>query len=105
MIDSNLKAWLIEINASPAMTASTIEDKQLKKSMINDLMNIVVPPYWLKNRNMVGTDTCKESKVGMFSLMYDESQNRTYRNGNYLKKYSGQQGSRSSQAKRDFKKY
>lgn len=79
MLDSNLKVWLIEINASPAMMHSTSEDKVLKKNMVNDLMNIIVPPYWLKNRNLVGSDTCKEKKVGMFTLMYDESQNRYFK--------------------------
>ena len=90
MMDESLKVWLIEINASPALTHSTEEDLHLKKNMINDLMNVVVPPYWLKNRSYVGTDTCKEKKVGMFTMIYDESQSRTYRTNNYLKKFSGQ---------------
>ena len=73
LIDANCKCWLVEVNASPALTGSTKEDGIMKKSLINDLCNIVIPPNWLKNKSNVGTDTCKENKVGMFTLLYDES--------------------------------
>ena len=89
LIDSNLKCWLVEVNASPALQGSTPEDTLMKKGLINDLCNIVIPSNWLKSKSNVGSDTCRENKVGMFTLLYDESQNRAYRTGSYLKKYSG----------------
>ncbi len=44
LIDANLKPWLIEVNASPSLSNTTIADYFLKKHVINDLLNIVIPP-------------------------------------------------------------
>lgn len=35
MLDHALKPWLIEVNASPSLTASTPQDYQLKYKMLN----------------------------------------------------------------------
>lgn len=43
LFDSNLKPWLIEINASPSLTTTTPVDKNLKLNLINDVYNIVLP--------------------------------------------------------------
>ena len=43
LLDSNLKPWLIEINASPSLTTTTPVDKNLKMNLINDVYNIVLP--------------------------------------------------------------
>jgi hypothetical protein len=40
----------------------------LKKELINDIFNIVMPNDWLKNKHKVGADTCKDTRVGFFSL-------------------------------------
>lgn len=84
LIDSNLKPWLIEINASPSLTDTTIEDRLLKKSVLNDVFNIVMPADWLKTKANVGTDTCKETRVGSFEVLYDEA-NLKYKNQSYKK--------------------
>ena len=44
IIDSALKVWLIEINASPSMTSTTVEDRITKHELVNDILDIVVPP-------------------------------------------------------------
>ncbi len=44
LIDSNLKPWLLEVNASPSLTTTTKSDLLLKTDLINDVFNIVVPP-------------------------------------------------------------
>ena len=44
IIDNNLKPWLIEVNASPSLSSTTIADRILKYRLINDVMNIVLPP-------------------------------------------------------------
>ncbi len=41
LIDSNLKPWLIEVNASPSLTASTVSDRIMKTMLLNDTFEIV----------------------------------------------------------------
>ena len=43
MLDDTLKAWLIEVNASPSMTATTPNDKRMKVGMLDDLLSIADP--------------------------------------------------------------
>jgi len=44
LIDTNLKPWLIEVNASPSLTTTTESDTILKMGLLNDVFDIVVPP-------------------------------------------------------------
>jgi tubulin polyglutamylase TTLL1 len=74
LIDDNLKPWLIEVNASPSLSATTKTDRYLKMSVINDLFNIVFPPDWGDDKTKTGTNLCKEKQVGGFTLMIDESE-------------------------------
>ena len=73
LIDEALKPWLIEVNASPSLTASTEVDHMLKVGMINDTFNIVAPPNWIDESSKHGANTCKEKQVGNFSLIIDET--------------------------------
>ncbi|CAM9886455.1 unnamed protein product, partial [Heterosigma akashiwo] len=41
MIDSSLKPWLIEVNASPSLSANTEEDYLLKYAMLSDAFDIL----------------------------------------------------------------
>lgn len=41
LIDDNLKPWLIEVNASPSLTANTPEDWALKVGLLDDAMTLV----------------------------------------------------------------
>jgi tubulin polyglutamylase TTLL1 len=43
LLDSNIKPWLIEINASPSLSTTTKKDKELKLNLINDVYRIVLP--------------------------------------------------------------
>jgi tubulin polyglutamylase TTLL1 len=44
IIDEALKPWLIEVNASPSLTSTTVNDRILKYKLINDIISIVLPP-------------------------------------------------------------
>lgn len=41
MIDDQLKPWLIEVNASPSLSANTAQDYQLKCGMLNDMLDVI----------------------------------------------------------------
>ena len=43
MIDENLKPWLIEVNASPSLSASTKPDRVMKEALIDDVFKLVFP--------------------------------------------------------------
>ncbi|ETV74521.1 hypothetical protein H257_11044 [Aphanomyces astaci] len=61
MIDENLKPWLLEVNASPSLSANTPQDYQLKCGMLNDMLDIIDLETKLKT---------KEDRVGGFDLVY-----------------------------------
>jgi len=43
LLDQDCKPWLIEVNCMPSLSTTTVQDKKLKKNLINDLYNVVVP--------------------------------------------------------------
>eukprot|EP00002_Diphylleia_rotans_P029676 TRINITY_DN6056_c0_g3_i1.p1 TRINITY_DN6056_c0_g3~~TRINITY_DN6056_c0_g3_i1.p1 ORF type:complete len:1173 (+),score=242.00 TRINITY_DN6056_c0_g3_i1:66-3584(+) len=45
LIDTNLRPWLIEINASPSMSVDSELDMQIKDKMIEDTIRLVDPPF------------------------------------------------------------
>lgn len=76
LIDSNCKPWLIEINASPSLTTTTKIDKELKHHLLEDVYNIVLPQEITDEGMKQGVNTCKLDKVGNFTVIYDESQDK-----------------------------
>uniref|UniRef100_A0AC35U304 Tubulin--tyrosine ligase-like protein 9 n=1 Tax=Rhabditophanes sp. KR3021 TaxID=114890 RepID=A0AC35U304_9BILA len=41
LIDSNLKAWLLEVNASPSLTPSSQDDFEMKYRVLNHMLNVL----------------------------------------------------------------
>lgn len=41
LIDDNLKPWLIEVNASPSLTADTPQDYELKFGLLDDVYSVI----------------------------------------------------------------
>ena len=41
LLDSNLKPWILEVNASPSMTANTPQDFELKCNLLDDAFTII----------------------------------------------------------------
>uniref|UniRef100_A0A383W9P9 Tubulin--tyrosine ligase-like protein 9 n=1 Tax=Tetradesmus obliquus TaxID=3088 RepID=A0A383W9P9_TETOB len=64
LIDSNLKPWLLEVNASPSLTASDKVDWTLKFGMLNDMLDIVD----VEGKREPGK---YPSKQGGFDLIWD----------------------------------
>ena len=62
LIDDELKPWLIEVNASPSLSANTNEDYILKSEMLNDALDIV---------DIEGKLSGHERSIGGFDLVYD----------------------------------
>ncbi|XP_029639171.1 probable tubulin polyglutamylase TTLL1 [Octopus sinensis] len=70
IIDNTLKPWLIEVNASPSLTSTTSSDRIMKYNLINDIINIVLPPGDVPDVRWNRTPA-KEA-LGNFELLYDE---------------------------------
>uniref|UniRef100_A0A3B1IJA9 Tubulin--tyrosine ligase-like protein 9 n=1 Tax=Astyanax mexicanus TaxID=7994 RepID=A0A3B1IJA9_ASTMX len=63
LLDQHLKPWLIEVNASPSLTASSQEDYEMKYRLLEDTLNVV---------DMEGRLTGKEKRVGGYDLMWND---------------------------------
>ena len=61
MLDSDLTPWLIEVNASPSISADTKEDHALKVGVMADLLTIIDV-----EKKLNGT----EAHIGGFDLVY-----------------------------------
>ncbi|KAJ3007981.1 putative tubulin polyglutamylase ttll1 [Thoreauomyces humboldtii] len=43
IIDKDLRPWLIEVNASPSLSATTAADRLMKHNLVDDILRIVIP--------------------------------------------------------------
>ncbi|KAI8464205.1 MAG: tubulin tyrosine ligase-like family, member 9 [Monoraphidium minutum] len=64
LVDAGLKPWLLEVNASPSLSASDRDDWTLKYGMLNDMLDIVD----LEGRREPGKVPTKQ---GGFDLIWD----------------------------------
>ena len=62
MFDSDLRPWLLEVNASPSLSASDQHDYDLKCRIVNDSLDVI---------DMEGSRTGRETKVGGFDLIWN----------------------------------
>ncbi|XP_069675293.1 polyglutamylase complex subunit TTLL1 isoform X3 [Periplaneta americana] len=70
IIDNKLKPWLIEVNACPSLTATTVNDRILKTKLINNILAIVLPPNGIPN--VQWNKIPLKSALGDFELLLDE---------------------------------
>lgn len=70
IIDDALKPWLVEVNASPSLTSTTVNDRILKYKLIDNIISLVLPPS--------GVPDVRWNKIphsdayGNFELLLDE---------------------------------
>lgn len=62
IIDQDLKPWLLEVNASPSLTANTREDYLMKTEMLHGMLDII---------DMEGLLNGDEEHVSGWDLIYD----------------------------------
>lgn len=85
IIDNRLKPWLLEVNASPSLSASTESDRALKLGLISDVLDIVMPPSFLEPGRGTRSQAVEEGgggaaaggeqperEVTNFELLYNE---------------------------------
>ncbi|KAJ0177247.1 hypothetical protein K1T71_007256 [Dendrolimus kikuchii] len=70
IIDENLKPWLIEVNASPSMTATTDNDRILKYKLVENLLSVVLPPDGIPDARW--NKTPNTAALGDFQILIDE---------------------------------
>jgi len=63
LLDDALKLWLLEVNASPSLTASNQADYDLKSGLLEDTLHVV---------DMEGRMTGKEKRIGNFDLLWND---------------------------------
>lgn len=62
LFDTSLKPWLLEVNASPSLSADTDTDYQLKYGLIEDTLDVV---------DVESHRTGKEKRVGGYDLIWE----------------------------------
>ncbi|KAK4474873.1 hypothetical protein MN116_000745 [Schistosoma mekongi] len=70
IIDDNFKPWLVEVNASPSLSATTASDRILKYKLVNDIINIVAPHGAIPD--VKSSKNVTKEQMGQFDLLYDE---------------------------------
>lgn len=63
IVDADLKPWLIEVNASPSLAASTPADRLMKAQVINDVLNVVAPLEWQRGTSARPRSAITPSRV------------------------------------------
>ncbi|KAI8128007.1 putative tubulin polyglutamylase TTLL1 [Lucilia cuprina] len=70
IIDNNLKPWLVEVNASPSLTSTTVTDRILKYKLIDNILSVVLPPDGIPDVRWNKIPSA--DALGNFELLLDE---------------------------------
>ncbi|EDW00061.1 GH12651 [Drosophila grimshawi] len=62
IIDNNLKPWLIEINTSPSIHSTTKNDCTLKTRLIDNVLDVVIPPSGMPDERWSKTPSLESLK-------------------------------------------
>mmetsp|Transcript_1055 Transcript_1055/g.1065 ORF Transcript_1055/g.1065 Transcript_1055/m.1065 type:complete len:433 (+) Transcript_1055:87-1385(+) len=79
LIDSKLRPWLLEVNASPSLSTTTESDRIMKSALLRDIFAVVAPqvpptlPDGTKTLFGAGENRGVCQPVGSFYVLYDEA--------------------------------
>ncbi|CAM9174392.1 unnamed protein product, partial [Heterosigma akashiwo] len=71
IIDSKLKPWLVEVNASPSLSVTTTSDRIMKTCLLRDIMEVIAPNDHVEYRGAPALGPCEDT--GAFVVLYDEA--------------------------------
>uniref|UniRef100_A0A2S2QC69 Putative tubulin polyglutamylase TTLL1 n=1 Tax=Sipha flava TaxID=143950 RepID=A0A2S2QC69_9HEMI len=74
MVDRKLKPWLLEINSSPSLVATSELDRALKKELVGNVLRVVLPPDGVPNTAWNKRPSAKATEN--FQLLIDEEETR-----------------------------
>ncbi|CAM9615612.1 unnamed protein product [Ectocarpus sp. 4 AP-2014] len=74
LVDADLKPWLLEVNASPSLSAENAADKELKTQLISDVLDVV---------DLEGRLEGDEQSVASFRLIWANGPTDTRAAGGY----------------------
>ncbi|CAK9808504.1 Probable tubulin polyglutamylase TTLL9 [Anthophora quadrimaculata] len=63
LLDEDLRPWLLEVNASPALTGTDSEDYRLKFDLLDDTLNVL---------DLEGRFSGLETRIGGFDLLWND---------------------------------
>ncbi|KDR22678.1 hypothetical protein L798_12812, partial [Zootermopsis nevadensis] len=70
IIDNKLKPWLVEVNASPSLTSTTVNDRILKYKLIDNILSVVLAPDGIPDVRW--NKVPSPEALGNFELLLDE---------------------------------
>ena len=84
LIDASLKPWLIEVNASPSLSATTEDDRDAKLAVIRDALAAAVPESFGESapgaeRPGPENESAATTSVGSLDLLVDDAANAAAR--------------------------
>mmetsp|Transcript_34178 Transcript_34178/g.97103 ORF Transcript_34178/g.97103 Transcript_34178/m.97103 type:complete len:492 (-) Transcript_34178:15-1490(-) len=91
LLDTAFKPWLLEVNASPSLTANTVADYDMKFGLLDDVMTLLDIEKYL---------TGTELQIGGFDLLYKEGLRYGPPEGSLCTSYLGCANNRYKQLER-----
>ncbi|CAE8658613.1 unnamed protein product, partial [Polarella glacialis] len=88
LLDTDYKPWLLEVNASPSLTANTAADYDMKFGLLDDLLTLLDIEKYL---------TGSELQIGGFDLLYKDGVRYSPPEGSSFTSYLGCVNNRLSQ--------
>jgi len=91
LIDNKYKPWLLEVNASPSLTANTLADYDMKFGMLDDVLTLIDMEKYLNGDEM---------QIGGFDLLYRDGVRFAPPQGSVFTSYLGCHNNRRVQLQR-----